>query len=75
MQSRFWDIIFTEAKDQFCPKYSAIWQTEALGMSHLFLSFFRQKPHPLARATYRSLSKRKLEIVDEVIDHLKGQEA
>ena len=31
-------------KDQFCANYSAIWRTEALGMSPFCKSFFRQKP-------------------------------
>jgi hypothetical protein len=38
-------------------------------MSHLSLSFFRQKPDPLARGTYRSLAKRKLEIVDLGVEY------
>jgi hypothetical protein len=73
--------------DQSCAKYSDNWKTEALGMSQLLLKLFPPETRPRQREilietyrkgkiaeAFRAFKVIYLEVVDQIIDHLKSAE-
>jgi hypothetical protein len=83
----FWTAFSAKPNGLSCAKYSDNWRTEALAMSRFCSSFFPPETRPRQREVliesyrkgkiaeaFRAFKKIYLEIVDEVIDHLKSEE-